>query len=99
MMRIILGLFITALVFAAACDKKQPNPVEEYGTGLLDARAKAQDAAAKANLDAVRQAVQAYRAANDAYPANLQDAAGLIGQQVDLSKYDYDPQTGAVRLK
>lgn len=94
-----VALFMAALVFNAACDKKQPNPVEEYGSGLIDAHGRAQDAAVQANLDALRKAIQAYQATNDAYPASLQDVVGLIGKEVDLSKYDYDPRSGAVRLK
>jgi len=51
-----------------------------------------------ANLDAVKKAVQAYRAVNDKYPAVLEDVGDLIGDKVDFSKYDYNPETGEVSL-
>lgn len=88
-----LGMMLTA-----GCDQK-PQPVEQYGKGLIDAKTRAEGAAEQANLDAVRKAVQAYRAANDSFPPSLQDVAGLIGGNLDLSKYDYDPQAGTVKLK
>jgi hypothetical protein len=98
---LLFTLIIYSFLFSAlsACEQKPKNPVAEYGDALMDSRKKAQDAAEKANLDALNKSVQAYHASNDKYPESLQDAANLIGSSVDLSRYDYDPQTGVVSLK
>ncbi len=82
-----------------ACDQKPNNPVSDYGDALLGARQRAQEGAEIANLDAIKKSIEAYRAANDKYPESLKDIEGLLGSPVDFSKYDYNPQTGAVALK
>lgn len=82
-----------------ACEQKPKNPVAEYGDALIDSHKRARDAAEKANLDALQKAVQAYRASNERFPESLREAAALIGSPVDLSRYDYDPQTGVVSMK
>jgi hypothetical protein len=86
------------IILSSGCDQK-PETAGQYGKALLDSKTRAEDAAVKANLDALQKAIQAYRAANDKFPQSLQDVAPLIGSAMDLSKYDYDPQTGEVRLK
>ena len=88
----LLSLFIS-------CDQKPKNPVSEYGNTMMDSYQKGQQAGEIANLDAVKKAVQSYHAANDKYPQNLAEIKDLIGSNVDFSKYDYEPQSGAVSLK
>jgi competence protein ComGC len=66
---------------------------------MIDSYKKAQKAGETANLDAVKKAVQAYHALNDKYPQSLDDVKELIGAEMDMSKYTYDPQTGTVNLK
>jgi competence protein ComGC len=93
-------LFLTVLVlFLISCDQKPKNPVDEYGTSLIDSYKKAQKAGESANLDAVKKSVQAYRAANDKYPDSLDEIKGFINSDIDLSKYDYNPENGAVSIK
>ncbi|MDO9288284.1 MAG: hypothetical protein Q7T83_05795 [Thermodesulfovibrionales bacterium] len=94
-------LFLSALVLFmfAACDEKPKNPVAEYGNALTDAYKKGQQAGEISNLDAVRKAVQAYYALNGRYPQSLDEIKGSIGAEMDMSKYNYDPQTGTVNLK
>ena len=93
---IFLAATLFALLLLPACKDKPKNPVAEYGDRLIDSYKGAQTAADMANLDALKKAIQAYRAANGAYPPELKDAADLVGSPLDLSKYDYDPATGAV---
>lgn len=90
---------LVALSFFIACDQKPKNPVAEYGNTMINAYKKGQDAGETANLDAVRKTVQAYHASNDKYPQSLDEIKGLMGSNIDLSRYDYNPQTGAVNLK
>jgi|WetSurSiteA1Bulk_404760.scaffolds.fasta_scaffold123315_1 hypothetical protein len=97
------GLLICAVVsctfLTIACDEKPKNPASEYGDALIGAYKSSQLAGEAANLDTVKKAVQAYRAANDKYPAVLEDVGDLISGSVDLSKYNYNPETGEVSLK
>jgi len=89
-----------ALCVFTACDQKPKNPVSAYGDALIGAYKGSKGAAEQANLDAVQKSVDAYRAANEKYPENLKDVEPLLGaSQIDLTKYDYDPQTGKVGLK
>ncbi|NCO83203.1 MAG: hypothetical protein COZ31_11545 [Nitrospirae bacterium CG_4_10_14_3_um_filter_44_29] len=92
-------LILAVLSFLASCDEKPRNPVSEYGNAMLDSYKKAQKAGEAANLDAVKKAVQAYHALNDKYPRSLDDVKGLIGAEMDMSKYSYDPQTGTVSIR
>lgn len=96
-MKNVLAACIIMLVFTG-CDEKPKNPVSEYGSAMIGSYQKGQQAAATSNLYAVKSTVQAYRAANGKYPDNLSDL-DFRGQKIDLSLYDYDPQTGAVTLK
>ena len=89
-------LFLSVLV--PACDHS--NPVAEYGNTLMDAHQRAKVGADQANLEIVRAAVNAYRAANGELPKRLEDVESFIGgNRLDLSKYSYDPETGAVNVK
>lgn len=97
MKRLFLGLAVLSLI--AACDEKPKNPVSEYGNTMIDSYKKGQKAGETANLDAVKKAVQAYHALNDKYPQSLEDVKGLIGAEMDMSKYNYDPQTGTVNIR
>ncbi|MFZ3122202.1 MAG: hypothetical protein WA104_02380 [Thermodesulfovibrionales bacterium] len=97
MKRLFLGLAVLSLI--AACDEKPKNPVSEYGNTMIDSYKKGQKAGETANLDAVKKAVQAYHALNDKYPQSLDDVKGLIGAEMDMSKYNYDPQTGTVNIR
>ena len=97
MKKLLLGLAVLSLI--AACDAKPRNPVSEYGDAMIDSYKKGQQAGETANLDAVRKAVQAYHALNDKYPQSFGDVKGLIGAEMDMSKYSYDPQTGIVNIR
>lgn len=97
MKRLFLGFAV--LAFFTACDEKPKNPVSEYGNIMIDSYKKGQKAGEAANLDAVKKAVQAYHALNDKYPQSLADVKELIGAEMDMSKYSYDPQTGDVNIR
>jgi hypothetical protein len=94
-------LFITLIVltFIFSCREKPKNPVAEYGDAMIYGYQKGKQAGVEGNLDAVKKALEAYHASNDKYPQNLEEIKPLIGSELDLSKYDYNPQTGAVSLK
>jgi len=97
MKRLFFILLISSFIFS--CNEKQKNPVAEYGDTMLNSYQKGKRAAETGNLDAVRSAIQAYHAAHDRYPQNLEEIKGLLGSELDFSKYDYDPQNGTVKIK
>ena len=94
-------LFFTVIILAAAlaCDEKPKNPVAEYGNAMMNSYQRGKQAGVEESLDAVKKALQAYHAANDKYPQNLEEIKPLFSSEVDLSKYDYNPENGAVTFK
>ena len=96
-LQILFPAIIVLLVIA--CDQKPKNPVSEYGDTLIDAYKRGSQIAETGNLDAVRKAVAAYHATHDKYPESLDKIKDLITSPIDLSKYDYNPESGSVSLK
>ena len=96
---LVITCFSLLLLVMPACREKPKNPVSEYGDSLINSYKGAQNAADQANLDALKAAVSAYRAEKERYPESLQEVGNMLRSPVDLSKYDYDPATGAVTLK
>ncbi len=96
-LQILFPAIIVLLVIS--CDQKPKNPVLEYGDTLIDAYKRAGQTAETGNLDAVRKAVAAYHATHDKYPESLDEVKDLISSPIDLSKYDYNPESGSVSLK
>jgi hypothetical protein len=87
------------LFFLFACDEKSKNPVAEYGDALMDSYKRGQQTEVKSNLDIVKKAVQLYYSTNDKFPKTLDEAKDFMGPDIDLSKYDYNPDNGTVSLK
>jgi len=100
-MKIYTAIFslIFVLFLIISCDQKPKNPVSEYGDAMIDSYKKGQQAGVTANLDALKKGIEAYRAANDKYPPTLNEVRDLIGSNIDLSQYDYNPENGTVSLK
>jgi hypothetical protein len=97
MKRLFFSLLISLFIFC--CNEKPKNPVAEYGDTMINSYQKGKQAGETGNLDAVRSAIRAYHASNDRYPQNLEEIKGLLGSELDFSKYDYDPQNGTVNIK
>ena len=95
----LLVSIILTLFFLLSCDQKPKNPVAEYGDALIDSYKRGQKTGEMANLDAVKSAVKAYHALNDRYPQSLDEIKNLIGANIDLSKYEYNPENGLVSIK
>jgi len=81
-----------------APDAKNGDPIAEYGNRLLDSYEHAGDVAAEASLESLRSTVRNYKIMNNRYPASLEEIAESMGN-IDISPYDYDPETGTVTLK
>jgi hypothetical protein len=97
MKRLFFILLLSSFIFS--CKEKPKNPVAEYGDTMLNSYQTGKQAGETGNLDAVRNAIRAYHAANDRYPQNLDEIKELLGSELDLSKYDYNPQNGTVNIK
>ena len=96
--RLFSAVFILTFIFA--CNEKPKNPVAEYGDVMINSYQKGKQAGVEGNLDAVKNAINAYHAANDKYPPQLDEIKPLLGgTEVDFSKYDYNPENGAVTLR
>lgn len=87
------------IMLLTSCKEKPKNPIAEYGDALMNAHQRSKDTAEKANLDAIQETIRTYRASKDKYPESLNDIRGMIGSHIDISRYNYDPQTGTVSLK
>ena len=94
---ILFFLIVCLLLFA--CDEKAGNPVSEYGKTMVNSYKRASPAGEAANLDAINKAVAAYRATHDQYPESLNEVRELLVVPIDLTKYDYNAETGTVSLK
>ena len=101
-------IIISALIFVFACDKKPENaasekesvnPIAQYGESMVGAYTKGKQAGIQGNLDAVKKTIEAYHAIHDRYPECLDEIKPMFGSPIDLSVYDYDPDTGEVSLK
>ena len=92
------GLVIagTLTLLFLACEE---NPVEQYGSGLMDAYKKAEPAADEANLAMLRQSIQAFRAAQGRFPESLEELQGMTGTPIDAEQYRYDSGTGELSRK
>lgn len=94
-----LFIFGVIVFFLVACEQKPKSPMDEYGDAMINTYERAQKLADQANLKAIKNAIQLYKVENDKYPERLEDIEYLMGTKLDFSKYDYDPQTGAVSIK
>jgi hypothetical protein len=92
----IFFMILFSTVFLFGCEK---NPVEEAGNAYIGAYKRGQEAGKTGNLYAVKQSLQAYHAVHGSYPETLEDLDAMIGEDLDTSLFDYDPQTGKVSLK
>ena len=93
MIYVLFAVFVLFLV--SGCEDKKP-PVSGTIINTVD---RARQAGDTADLNAIRKTVQAYHSANEKYPESLNEIKGMIGSEIEMSKYDYNPQTGTVSLK
>ncbi|MBE0425591.1 MAG: hypothetical protein IBX72_02955 [Nitrospirae bacterium] len=94
-----LFLIIFILLFSFACEEKPGTAFDDYGDALIDSYNRGQKAGEIANLDAVKKAVSMYYAENAKYPETLEKINDYMRSDIDMSKYNYDPDTGKVSLK
>ena len=91
-------IIIFFLALMVGCEDKPRTAFDDYGDALIDTYQRGQHIGDIANLDALKKAIAMYRAENGNYPASLDDIQNFIRMDIDLSKYDYNPDTGVVVL-
>ena len=91
---LILGLIL-------GCKEKPKNPVAEYGDAMINSYKRGQAAGEELNLDAIKKSISFYHATHNKYPQNLSELEDLKykSSTLNLSRYDYNPETGSVELK
>ncbi len=93
---VLFGFFILSGL-VAGCEQK--NPLSEYGDALISSYEKGKKGGEDANLKNIRDAVQAYHAANGKYPESLKEVESMMGSPVNPDLYQYNPETGEIKLK
>lgn len=83
----------------AAHQESAGEIVENYGKGLAGSLDKAHAAQAKVDIREVQRAIQDYTSTNGNFPVSLDDLAGYVSPNLDLSAFYYDPETGQVNIK
>ena len=79
--------------------EENENLVEQYGETMITAYTKGKQGGITGNLSAVQKTVEAFHATHERYPESLDEIKPMFGKPMDLSIYDYDPNTGKVSLK
>ena len=94
---IFLAIFILLTQLIISCEQK--NPISEYGNALISSYEQGKKAGEEANLKNIRDAIQAYHAANGKYPETLKEIEGMMGSPINFDLYQYNPETGEIKLK
>jgi hypothetical protein len=98
LLKIIWFAPVLLLPFLFSCSEKE-NPVSQYGDAMINSYSRGKTAGEEGNLNALKSAIAAYRASYDRNPGSLDELQELLTSPLDLSKYEYDPETGAVSRK
>lgn len=87
---------LSLALFVLGCEG---NPVEEYGTGLVNAYQSTGQKADRASLSLLKTSIRTFHTAHGRYPESLEELSQSTGTRLDPSHYDYDPATGEIALK
>jgi len=101
-MKIVIPLLFFVIItslFSFSCDRKPKTAFDEYGDALVDSYKRGQRAGDISNLDAVKKAVELYRVEHSKNPETLDEIKDYLRSDVDLSKFDYNPENGMISLK
>lgn len=93
---LLILFFAVLLLFSAGCKE---NPVEEYGTGIVESYKSTGQKADQASLSLLKTSIRTFYTANGRYPESLDELSQSTGARLDPSRYDYNPETGEIALK
>ncbi len=85
------------LLVAVGCSESQ-NPIQQYGEEVIQAGERTKRVRARADMQALKTAIQQYYIEQGSFPASLSDLPIVPYQEIDPDLYDYDPDTGRIRL-
>jgi hypothetical protein len=84
---------------AKSFNEENEDLVSEYAKPMITAYTQGKQAGKTGNLSAVKKTINAYRVLHDRYPESLDEIEHMFNAPIDLSIYDYNPDTGEVALK
>jgi len=84
------------LLLSVGC---KDNPVEEYGTGLVNTYQSTGQKADQASLSLLKTSIRTFHTAYGRFPQSLDELSQSTGARLDPSLYDYNPETGEIALK
>ena len=90
-------ILLSALFVFEACEKS--NPVDQYGSTLINSYERSKAAADAISLDSLNKSVQAYQTANGKNPESIEELEKFMGSAIDRNKFQYNPAAGTVVLK
>ena len=94
---LLFAFLILSAFLIVSCEQK--NSLEESGNALVNSYEKSKKAGEDATLKNIQSAIQIYRATNGEYPNSLKDIENLMRSQIDSNLYQYNPETGEIKLK
>jgi hypothetical protein len=93
------SLFIIALLSSLFFISCKDNPVDDYGTTVVDKYKSTEQFADRISLQNIQQSVTTFRLTNGRFPEDIEELSDFIGTDLDPEKYDYDPSTGNITKK
>jgi hypothetical protein len=91
--------FIIVLLLSVAVISCKDNPVDDYGTTVVDKYKSTERLADQVSLQNIQQSVTTFRLTNGRFPEDLEELSDFTGTTLDPEKYDYNPSTGKVTEK
>lgn len=92
-------LIVSAVVLVAAGCSEEKKTTEQYGKTLTGAIPESKKVGTEANLGAIRAALQEYQLEHGRFPERLEDLPLVQNQHLDVSRLDYNKETGTVKPK
>ena len=90
---------LAALTLLPSCQDKPKNPISTYADTVIDAGKRAGKIGKHQALEELKEMIRNYRATEGRYPESLTELEKSMARPIDLSRFDYNPETGEVTLK
>jgi hypothetical protein len=94
-----VSIYIIVLLLSVAFISCKDNPVDKYGTTVVDKFKSTEQFADQVSLQNIQQSVTTFRLTNSRFPEDLKELSDFAGTPLDPEKYDYDSSTGKVTAK
>jgi hypothetical protein len=94
-----VSIYIIVLLLSVAFVSCKDNPVDNYGTTVVDKYKSTEQFADRVSLQNIQQSVTTFRLTNGRFPEDLEELSNFAGTPLDPGKYEYDASTGKVTAK